>query len=45
MKNKNQLYTLIPDVEFPSVLRFDESTGEVLTNKDISEGIYLFHWY
>ncbi|WP_029788988.1 site-specific integrase [Vibrio harveyi] len=44
MKNKNQLYTLIPNVEFPSVLRFDESTGEVLTNKDISEGIYLFHW-
>ncbi|EJG0888031.1 TPA: tyrosine-type recombinase/integrase [Vibrio parahaemolyticus] len=44
MKSKKQLYTFIPDVEFPSVLRFDGNTGEVLTNKDISKGVYLFHW-
>ncbi|XNJ75786.1 tyrosine-type recombinase/integrase [Vibrio cyclitrophicus] len=44
MKNKSQLYTFISDVEFPSILRFDESSGEVLTNKDISEGIYQFRW-
>ncbi|CAH1598135.1 MULTISPECIES: tyrosine-type recombinase/integrase [Vibrio harveyi group] len=44
MKNKSQLYSFISDVEFPSILRFDESSGEVLTNKDISEGIYQFRW-
>lgn len=44
MIDKQKLYTFLPDIEYPSVLRFDEKTGGILCNVDKREGVYLFKW-
>lgn len=44
MIKNNQLWTFLPDIEYPSVLRFDHLTGEVISTLDKREGVYLFNW-
>ncbi|EJV0282709.1 site-specific integrase [Vibrio vulnificus] len=44
MRNNNQLWTFVHDIEYPSVLRFDHQTGEVISTVDKREGVYQFRW-
>jgi len=44
MKNNGQLYTFLSDIEYPSILRFDHQTGEIISTTDKREGVYLFNW-
>ncbi|WP_348708289.1 site-specific integrase [uncultured Pseudoalteromonas sp.] len=44
MRNHNQLWIFVHDIEYPSVLRFDHQTGEVISTVDKREGVYQFRW-
>ena len=44
MKNNSQLWTFVPDIEYPSVFCFDHQTGEVISTLDKREGVYQFNW-
>tara|TARA_B110000211_G_scaffold189077_1_gene215186 strand:- start:17886 stop:19379 length:1494 start_codon:yes stop_codon:yes gene_type:complete len=44
MTKNSQLWTFLPDIEYPSVLRFDHQTGEVISTLDKREGVFLFNW-
>jgi len=44
MRNHNQLWTFVHDIEYPSILRFDHLTGEIISTVDKREGVYQFRW-
>lgn len=41
---RKQLYKLIPDIEYPAMLRLDYQTGEIISTTDKREGFYSFVW-
>lgn len=43
MKSK-QLYSFVPDIEYPCIITFDASSGEVLKSVENKEGHYSFLW-